>query len=1531
MTCAYRWIVLAVLVGGLSSGLAGCGACGTPDETVQDPLGELIGRIVLDDDVGASGCMVTLEGSPRGARCDQAGEFAILAVDPGRWVLRVVADRAAQTGGLIPDMLVTTAANAGIITPLGNLRVAKPGSLGGHAVVPAGQTPPFTILSIPGYGISTALDPTTFGYLFERVPAGVHDVVLTNDSGSLVVEDVQVRPGVRTLDVDFDLAAVTSTMVAVIGEAAVSQRTDRAGITVELVDAVDGTVEQTVVTGDDGTFSLPARAGVYLVRARHPSVNRTAVVPSVLVYGTRDLVLASALVIPSDLDLDGDGLTDDLDDDDDGDGVLDGQDGFPQDPAESLDSDGDGVGDNADLDRDGNGTVDRAVPTPDGDGDGQLDFEDNCPATSNPDQVDTDGDGVGTLCDNCPGVVNPDQADGDSDGQGDACEACIPGSPCAPVNSCNVGLLLCSGATPVCQDSGQPRPDGSTCGLDQVCFAGACAPCQNGGSCFTSSAGACVVGVQSCASGQAECLPTAAQVPSGNTCGLDQVCDDGACVACTEGGACTYAPNACRQGRLSCDTGLPQTCEDSGLNAADGTNCGGANFCRNGSCEPCNQGQACSPASAPCHVGAITCGTGSATCEDQGSNAPDGSPCLGAGMYCSAGACITSPNTLTVTAGGGQTAPVGSQLAPITVRLRDGGGTALVGRAVTVVPAPGGTVVTPASTTDATGASSFVVRLGPTAGVQTFSVQTPVSAPLELPFSATASPAGTIFTVVNASHTSGFSGVPGPASQARIGDTGAMALGPDGSVYLAEQFGGRLYRVDPAGTISHIAGQLASRTPPWNQGDPALTAYFGSIDRLAFDASGQLYVVTSDRIGRLDLASGRVFTYAGGGPAGPPGYGDGGLATAARLQSPTSLAFGPGGVGYLFEQFSGAVRRIDAAGVITTILSPGTNCVDAVYVSAGSGGALVVGPTGALFLGASVCVPVTQQISNGLLRRDPDGTVHHIAGDLAGTLGEGAHAAATQFLTITGLAFDPAGNLFTLETQGHRVRRIDARTGLVSRIAGTGTSGSAGEYVTAATAPLSAPVDLVVRGADLWISEGTATVRQVSGVTGAVPGDVVLSLPVSTASVAVHQQVASINARVATAGGTPYLGLPVTWASPQVITQVVPARSLTNTAGLAPTTARTGLVPGTTQVLGSYRDLHGTHVAGSPATFTITNTSPTGTVLTAVNLVGASSAAAHVGVPAALAGVQAVAAVAVASTGAVYFGDTARVHRLDPTGLVTTVAGGGNALGDFGPAVGAQLSNVVGLALDEAGGRLYISERNSDRVRRVDLATGIIVTQAGGGAATTAPWGDGGLATNAVLATPAAISLGPDGALYIADTQHARIRRVDLTTNVITTALVAATSCDGLSANVVNLPATGGAMVWSGTDLYVGAVLCRPGSTTSANGILRRDAGGTLTVVAGGPATGPTADGTLATAAGLGTIQGLTLVGGDLVFTDGNRIRRITGGVLATLAGSGTAGVAGEYGPPLAAQLENPRALAATPSGRIYFGEASRNTLRVLW
>ncbi len=61
-------------------------------------------------------------------------------------------------------------------------------------------------------------------------------------------------------------------------------------------------------------------------------------------------------------------------------------------------------------------------PAGDGDGDGVLDGEDNCPAVANPSQADSDGDAIGSACDNCPTVPNSDQSDGDFNGIGDACE-----------------------------------------------------------------------------------------------------------------------------------------------------------------------------------------------------------------------------------------------------------------------------------------------------------------------------------------------------------------------------------------------------------------------------------------------------------------------------------------------------------------------------------------------------------------------------------------------------------------------------------------------------------------------------------------------------------------------------------------------------------------------------------------------------------------------------------------------------------------------------------------------------------------------------------------------------------------------------------------------------------------------------------------------------------------------------------------------------------------------------------------------------
>jgi sugar lactone lactonase YvrE len=125
----------------------------------------------------------------------------------------------------------------------------------------------------------------------------------------------------------------------------------------------------------------------------------------------------------------------------------------------------------------------------------------------------------------------------------------------------------------------------------------------------------------------------------------------------------------------------------------------------------------------------------------------------------------------------------------------------------------------------------------------------------------------------------------------------------------------------------------------------------------------------------------------------------------------------------------------------------------------------------------------------------------------------------------------------------------------------------------------------------------------------------------------------------------------------------------------------------------------------------------------------------------------------------VYSAD-ARVRKVDSAGTITTVAGGGHPAdgrGDGGLATDAYLSGVTGVALDSAG-NLYIVDRPDNRVRRVS-PDGKIATVAGGGNPTDGV-GDGGLATDARLDSPARMTVDPGGNLFIAENHGERIRKV---------------------------------------------------------------------------------------------------------------------------------------------------------------------------
>lgn len=146
-------------------------------------------------------------------------------------------------------------------------------------------------------------------------------------------------------------------------------------------------------------------------------------------------------------------------------------------------------------------------------------------------------------------------------------------------------------------------------------------------------------------------------------------------------------------------------------------------------------------------------------------------------------------------------------------------------------------------------------------------------------------------------------------------------------------------------------------------------------------------------------------------------------------------------------------------------------------------------------------------------------------------------------------------------------------------------------------------------------------------------------------------------------------------------------------------------------------------------------------------------------------------AVAVDEVGHLFIADTInhRVRRVDSTnGVITTVAGTGHPryAGDGGTATAAALNDPVALALGQKG-TLFIADQSNNRVRAVDLVTGLIRTIAGTG--TAAYNGDGIPATEASLAGPSGLALGSDGTLYIADTFNGRIRAIDPATGLIRT------------------------------------------------------------------------------------------------------------------------------------------------------------------
>jgi sugar lactone lactonase YvrE len=287
-------------------------------------------------------------------------------------------------------------------------------------------------------------------------------------------------------------------------------------------------------------------------------------------------------------------------------------------------------------------------------------------------------------------------------------------------------------------------------------------------------------------------------------------------------------------------------------------------------------------------------------------------------------------------------------------------------------------------------------------------------------------------------------------------------------------------------------------------------------------------------------------------------------------------------------------------------------------------------------------------------------------------------------------------------------------------------------------------------------------------------------------------------------------------------------------------------------------------------------------------------------------------------------------HQTDLSGTVRYVATGAAPAkrfsGDGGPADQALLNFPTAVVVDRAG-HLYIADTLNHRVRRVDATTGMITTVAGLGQPRC--FGDGRLAVEAGLNEPAALAVSDDGVLYIADQSNNRVRAVDLTTGVICTVAgtgTAAYNGDDVAAMETGLAGPSGlALASDGTLFIADSFNGRIRAVDPDTGFIRTVVGDGGEYRYQGPDEPPSSS--------LSRPSGIALdEQGNLFFTDSDnhlvrRWDRITGRI-ERIAGVGVAHYGGDEGAALDAGLSYPFGIVMDRAGHLLVADTFNHRIR---
>jgi len=272
-----------------------------------------------------------------------------------------------------------------------------------------------------------------------------------------------------------------------------------------------------------------------------------------------------------------------------------------------------------------------------------------------------------------------------------------------------------------------------------------------------------------------------------------------------------------------------------------------------------------------------------------------------------------------------------------------------------------------------------------------------------------------LITAVAGSGVGGYSGDGGPATRAKLDEPYGIVLRSDSSLFVADRLNRRVRRVDTrSGLIFTIVGNGTKSSE--GDGGAAITAGLVEPNGLALDRTERLLYIADvggNRVRRVDLATGRISTFAGTGR--PRHDGDGGPAASASIWGPRAVEGGPDGAVYILEREGNSLRVVHPlTRLITTIAGTGAK----------------------------------------------------------GYSGDGGPARLATFNGPKELAVDRAGNIWIVDTENHAIRFIDGKSSQIRTVAGRGQRGSEGDGGPATAASLNRPHGVAV-GPDgtFWIGD----------------------------------------------------------------------------------------------------------------------------------------------------------------------------------------------------------------------------------------------------------------------------------------------------------------------------------------------------------------------------------------------------------------------------------------------------------------------------